>query len=161
VAQRVVNVVARSLGRRLPPSRTDAAPLPGAGIGDHEGLAIETARSGRIDVPPAALTHLAARYAEAAGDVVRLMAEREDLRSPVGSTAATIGAEVVHVIRNEMAVRLSDIVVRRTGLGAAGHPGSDALAACARIAAAELGWDTTRETSEIAAVEQLYEVREN
>jgi glycerol-3-phosphate dehydrogenase len=61
-------------------------------------------------------------------------------------------------MRNEAAVRLSDIVLRRTTMGAAQHPGAAALNACARIAAAELGWDDARVTGEIAAVEDVYRV---
>jgi glycerol-3-phosphate dehydrogenase len=158
VAERAVHAVVRRLGRRLPPSRTASTALPGAGIGDHEGLAIETARQARLDVPLATLTRLASRYAEGAAEIVRLMARREDLRLPVGPDTTTIGAEVVHAIRNEMAVRLSDIVLRRTTLGAAGHPGAATLRACARVAAHELGWTPEREMEEVAAVDRVYAI---
>ena len=55
-----------------------------------------------------------------------------------------------------MACRLSDVVVRRTGLGAAGKPSRLAVEACGRIAAAELGWDPARTATEVDAVEQFY-----
>jgi glycerol-3-phosphate dehydrogenase len=158
VAERAVDAIARRLGKRLPRSRTASTVLPGAGVVDHEGLAIETARKLHFDVPLATLTHLSSRYSEAAADIVRLMVERGELRAPVSSGAPTVGAEVVHVIRHEMAIRLADIVVRRTGLGAAGHPGTEAVAACARIAAGELGWTAAQEAAEIAAVDRVYEV---
>jgi glycerol-3-phosphate dehydrogenase len=57
-----------------------------------------------------------------------------------------------------MAVRLTDIVLRRTGLGAAGHPGSEALQACARIAARELGWNAGRQAEEVAAMDRAYTI---
>jgi glycerol-3-phosphate dehydrogenase len=161
VAERVVDTIARRLGKRLPPSRSGSTVLPGAGIADHEGLAIETARKLHFDAPLATLTHLSSRYAEAAAGIIRLMVEREELRAPVGAGSPTVGAEIVHVIRHEMAVRLADIVVRRTGLGAAGHPGAEAVAACARIAAGELGWTPAHEAAEIAAVDRVYEIKEN
>lgn len=157
-AERAVDLVARRLGATVRPSRTASTVLPGAGIADHEGLAIETARKLRLDVPLATLTRLSVRYAEAAAEVVRLMASDEDLRREVSRTAATVGAEVVHAIRHEMAVRLSDVVVRRTGLGAAGHPGREAIVACGRIAARELGWNAEREAEEIAAVDRVYAI---
>jgi glycerol-3-phosphate dehydrogenase len=158
VAERAVDAIARRLAKRLPPSRTASTVLPGAGVADHEGLAIETARKLHFDVPLATLTHLSSRYSEAAADIVRLMVERSDLRVPVSAGAATVGAEIVHVIRHEMAVHLDDIIVRRTGLGAAGHPGAEAVDACARIAAGELGWSSAQEASEIAAVDRVYEI---
>ncbi len=159
VAERAIDAVGRRLGVRLPRSRTASSVLPGAGIADYEGVAIETSRTLRLEVPPDTLTRLSGRYSDAAGTIVKLMAERPEWREPVSATVATLGAEVVHVIRNEMAVRLSDIVLRRTGLGADGHPGADALAGCARVAASELGWSAERQRAEMAAVEQAYAIR--
>ena len=156
LAERATRVVATHLGKRVRPSRTATTTLPGAGIADHEALAIETARDLRFEVALPVIRHLIALYAEAAAAIIRLMHEREDLRAPVAPTVKTVGAEVVYVIRFEMAVRLTDIVVRRTGLGSAAAPPGDAIAACARIAAAELGWDPARTAEEIAAVGQVY-----
>ncbi len=158
VAERAVGVVAHALGTRVARSRTATTSLPGAGIADHEALAIETARALRLDLPPATLAHLIRIYAEGAADIIRVIADRPDLRDPVAANAETIGAEVVHAIRTEMAVRLGDIVIRRTGLGAAGHPGTDAVRQCARVAAAELGWDEERVSQEIEGVDRFYAI---
>jgi glycerol-3-phosphate dehydrogenase len=158
VAERTTRIIAKRLGKRLPPSRTAVTPLPGAGIADHEALAIETARGLRLDVPLPIIRHLIRLYAEAAADIIRVMHERADLRAPVSAGADTLGAEVVHVIRHEMSVRLTDIVIRRTGMGSAGAPPRDAVERSARIAAAELGWDDARLHEEIAAVTNFYEV---
>jgi glycerol-3-phosphate dehydrogenase len=76
----------------------------------------------------------------------------------VGRGVDTIGAEVVHAIRHEMACRLSDIIIRRTGLGSAGPPSADAIARCGRIAAAELGWDDARVSEEVALTQRVYEI---
>jgi glycerol-3-phosphate dehydrogenase len=156
LAERTTRIVAKRLGKPVRASRTADATLPGAGIADHEALAIETARDLRLEVPLPTIRHLMGLYAEGAAEIVRLMHERADLRAPVASDVKTVGAEVVHAIRREMAVRLADIVVRRTGLGSAGAPPDEAVAACARIASAELGWDQSRVTEEIAAVGTVY-----
>lgn len=158
VAERVTNAVAKRLGTRVRPSRTASTTLPGAGMADHEALAIEAARGSRADVAPDTIRHLAALYAENAAVIVRLIGDRPDLGAAVSAGVPTIGAEVVHAIRREMACRLSDVVIRRTALGAAGHPGTDAVAGCAHIAAAELEWDATRMADEIADVERFYTV---
>jgi glycerol-3-phosphate dehydrogenase len=158
VAQTVTERVAKQLSKRLAPSRTATTVLPGAGIADHEALAIETARALNLELPMATIRHLIALYAERARDIVRLMHERDDLRAPLAPGIATLGAEVVHVIRHEMAVRLSDVVIRRTGLGAAGPPDDGALAWCAAIAARELGWSADRKDEEIVAVKQFYTI---
>jgi len=160
-AERAVNAAARRLGRRLKPSRTAATTLPGAGIADHEALAIESARALRADVPLSLVRHLIRLYADAAPAVITLMHQRDDLRAPLDPAVETIGAEVLHVIRHEAALRLTDVVVRRTGLGAAGEPPRGAVQSAARIAAEELGWDDRRTTEEIAAVERIYAIRES
>lgn len=158
LAERATGVVAKRLGKRVRPSRTAITTLPGAGIADHEALAIETARDLRFDVEPATIQHLIRLYAEGAADVIRLMHEREDLRAPIGAGVPTVGAEIVHVARHEMAALLPDIVVRRTGMGSAGRPPREAVETCARIAAIELGWDQARMDEQIAAVDRVYAV---
>jgi len=64
----------------------------------------------------------------------------------------TLRAEVVHAVRAEMAVKLEDVVFRRTDLGTAGHPGSEALDGAAELMAAELGWDDSRRRNELEGV---------
>ena len=58
-----------------------------------------------------------------------------------------------------MAIRLTDIVLRRTSLGALGPPGDEAVHECARIAAVELGWDATRTAEEVSALNLFYAIR--
>jgi glycerol-3-phosphate dehydrogenase len=62
--------------------------------------------------------------------------------------------QIRYAIREEMAVRLSDVILRRSSTGA--PPGSTqaAVAAAARIAAGELGWSLARERAEIDDVLQ-------
>ena len=61
----------------------------------------------------------------------------------------------MYAVRNEMAQKLADVVLRRTELGMLGHPGPDALRACAEIVAHELGWDSTTVDRELAETEAL------
>ena len=158
VAERTIDAVGRSLQRRLRPSKTAITPLPGAAIADHEALAIETARALHIDVPLPMIQHLIHLYAEAAADIIRLIHERPELGAPLSPGSATIQAEVVHTIRREMALKLSDVLIRRTGLGSAGEPPADAVRTAARIAQAELGWDTSRTAQDIAEVTRFYAI---
>jgi glycerol-3-phosphate dehydrogenase len=155
-AETVTRMVAKRLHRRVARSRTATTVLPGAGIADHEALVIETARDLGFELPLPTIRHLIGLYAESSAEIVRLMHERPELKEPVVADSPTIAAEVVHVIRAEMALRLSDIVVRRTGLGASGHPGRAAIDSCARLAARELGWDGARLAEEIDDVEAVY-----
>ncbi|HVJ27165.1 MAG TPA: FAD-dependent oxidoreductase [Vicinamibacterales bacterium] len=158
VAERTVTVASSVLGRRIRSSRTAVTVLPGAGLADHEGLAIETARRSGLELSPAVLTRLSALYAQRSAEIIHLMTTRPELRLPLGSHPAATTAEVAHVVQHEMAVHLSDIIVRRLTLGATGHPGQDVLAACATAAARELGWSEEQQADEISAVEEIYRV---
>ncbi len=69
------------------------------------------------------------------------------------SETAMLGSEeIVRAVRQEMAVRLSDVVFRRTGLGAIPGPSRVSVVAAARVMADELGWDSGRQAEEVEAV---------
>jgi glycerol-3-phosphate dehydrogenase len=71
-----------------------------------------------------------------------------------GSTI--LRAEVIHAIRDEMALTLEDVVLRRTDLGSLQFPGDEAIESVAGIMACELGWNEQRVADEIDHVRQLY-----
>jgi glycerol-3-phosphate dehydrogenase len=87
---------------------------------------------------------------------------------PTQESAPLAGAEpdgpatperVRRAVHNELAQRLSDVVFRRTTLGADGHPGMDALERCADLVAAELGWSPARRQAELADVDAEFRRR--
>jgi glycerol-3-phosphate dehydrogenase len=58
--------------------------------------------------------------------------------------------DVAHAIREEMAMGLADLVLRRLGLGYLGHPGIDVLRRCAEMAAPEFVWNAADVDREVA-----------
>ena len=156
VGARAAAMAARSLGKGSRATDTATAMLPGAGIADHEALTIETARAVGLELAPPIIRHITAIYGDRCAAIVRLMAEKSDWRMPLVPGRPIVGAEVIHAIRHEMACTLADIVIRRTELGATGHPGADVVDAIARIAAEELEWDADERARQIAAVDRFY-----
>jgi glycerol-3-phosphate dehydrogenase len=67
-----------------------------------------------------------------------------------------IGAQIVEAARREMALTLEDVVLRRTGLGAAGYPGDDAILKVDRLMREELGWTSARVRDEIQLLKEFY-----
>ena len=65
---------------------------------------------------------------------------------------------IVHALREEMAQTLIDVVVRRTGLGAAGYPGDAVAADIAARMQAELGWSEEQRTRELTSLKRFYEI---
>jgi glycerol-3-phosphate dehydrogenase len=156
VGARAAAAAARALGGSTRHTDTDRTILPGAGIADHEALTIETARAVHLELAPPIINHITAIYGDRCAAIVRLMAERSEWRMPLVPGRPHVGAEIIHAIREEMACTLADIVIRRTELGATGHPGAEIVNAIAGIASEELGWDADRRNREVAAVDAFY-----
>ena len=156
VAERVTTRLLSKLQHKPVPCRTASTPLPGGSIRD-VGLAIADARREHDEgLPTDTIPHLIAAYGSRFRDVLDVAADRPDWRTRMAKDSPVIGAELVHAARKEMALTLADAVLRRTPLGALGHPGDMALERAAAIVGGELRWSDNRRREEIAAVQRFY-----
>ena len=72
------------------------------------------------------------------------------------SQADVLKAETWFAIRQEMAQKLSDVVLRRTDRGTAGMPSESNLRSIASLMGEELGWSGAKIIGEIEEVKQAY-----
>jgi len=151
VAERAVDLVFRKLGNRACSSRTAEIPLYGAKFGSVADLMHEVVGTTSGRLTPEIAARLARNHGSAYGDILRVMTQAPECGGTIG-TSQTLKAEVIHAVRAEMAVKLADCVFRRTELGTAGDPGSEALETCAELMGRELGWSADRIASELAEV---------
>lgn len=119
---------------------------------------------------PGLLTMLGVKYTTARGvaeQAVDLAASRLGRRTAPCRTAATplpaarpltgtLEEQAVYAVREEMARRLGDAVLRRLDLGTAGEPAALDLERVACALAAELGWSEDRLLDERRALEATY-----
>jgi len=153
-ARRVVDLALRNLGRRPEGCLSDQIHLEGGDIERFEELLREAVRtSGVTDV---VARHLVYAYGSTYRDVLEYGQKDSSLLRTVRGSYEVIRAEVVHAVREEMALKLSDTVLRRTGLGSGESPGEETLREVAGIMAAELGWDASRTLSEIDETKATY-----
>ena len=147
IAEKLVTRVARELNHPTSGCATDVTPLPGARLGAAPG-----ADSEALDALPRTTREtLAARYGTRAVLPARLAAADRALATPVASGCPVVGAEVIHAVRNEMALTLADFMVRRIGAVWRWPTEAEAAApAVARLMAAELRWDQQRCGRELA-----------
>jgi len=154
MAQELVDRVAVRLraldGRpRAPRPPTHRLPLPGGETADLEGLIKAAVERGASD---ATARHLVGTYGSEAAAVLNLVDKDRALGGRIVAGRPELWAEVVHAVEREMAVRLSDVLVRRLHLFYKTRdqavPASSAVAD--RLAAA-LGWDGARRAEEVAA----------
>lgn len=154
-AEDAVNAVFTLLGYKAPACTTHATPIHGGDIARFETF-LDAAIASSGPLTAKTVTQLAHNYGAGYQQVTTYLDENACWGRPLGDTTSVIPAEVVHGIRDEMAQTLADVVFRRTELGSAGHPGAEALRACADVMAGELGWNDSKTASELAAVEAIF-----
>ena len=157
-AERAVDLVMAQAAHPDGPCRSASAPLVGGDLPDFDGF-LRDALSGADDaIPGPARERVARTYGTRQRAVLDLLRASPGDRAPLGGACAVTAGEVRHAVREEMAVRLSDALLRRTEAGSAGHPGDDALGAAAGVMAAELGWTPARTAAEMDAVRRTYQL---
>ena len=102
------------------------------------------------------LEHLVYNYGSAYRQVLKYITENERWLEPLPGDSDAIAAEVVHSVRSEMAVKLSDVILRRMELGTGEYPGDDTLEAVADIMRQELAWTYEKMHQEIAECKRIF-----
>ncbi|HOU57273.1 MAG TPA: glycerol-3-phosphate dehydrogenase/oxidase [Smithellaceae bacterium] len=156
LAENCLKIVAVKLGRNLGKSVTNKQYLTGCEIKDLNFFMNE-ARAQDNGLSPATLEYLARNYGTEYREIAKLAREDQSLSETLNNDGE-IQAQVVYAARNEMARTLSDIVMRRTGIGTLGNPGEEVLRKVADVAARELRWDKEKTEKEIAAVVHLLKI---
>jgi glycerol-3-phosphate dehydrogenase len=132
-------------------------PLPhGTSDGANELLAA-ACRDAGVWLDPDVQQHLVDWYGTEAADVVRMSAAAARLQRLVPDRPILEG-ELIYAIERSQALRLADIVLRRTHLGTSGHPGREALGRAAEIVATYLSWSSERRDEEVARVEERFAI---
>lgn len=156
-AEQAVDLALRKLGRGAVACRTQTTPIHGGDIGDFAGLRGRALRERPHGIEAESIHALVHNHGSNYARVLAGCAAQPELARPLG-TSPVLRAEAVYAVQEEMAQKLADVVLRRTDLGTGGFPGAAALDECARIMAAELGWNEARTAAEIAAVGAVYPV---
>ncbi len=152
MGQEVVDRVAARLreldGRpRSPHPPTDRLPLPGGETTDLEVL-VDAARARGASESTA--QHLVWSYGSESAAVLNLVDRDRGLGQAIVEGRPEIWAEVPHAVEREMAVRLSDVLMRRLHFfyEERGQATGTAPAVAERMAKL-LGWDAAREAEEL------------
>lgn len=146
VAIKVVDRVARRLetehGIRVrPASGTDRQPLPGGATGDTVAFADRAARAAN-GIPPEAAAFLAGRYGSRFRDVLEPIATDPALGERLDPETRHLRAEARFGAASEMAVRLEDVLRRRTQVALRSpDQGAGVAEVTASLMAEALGWD--------------------
>lgn len=155
VARQAVDLVAEKLGVETAASKTSETRIHGGQIDDFDAFLHHAQKEAPNGIGADTIEALVRNHGSEYASVLKYAAEDPSLGERL-EPSSTIKAEVVHAVREEMALKLSDVVFRRTDLGSGGHPGSRALETCAELMAQELGWSRERLRDEVSEVETVF-----
>jgi glycerol-3-phosphate dehydrogenase len=148
----VVDVVERELGNAGRASGTAKVALPG---GELDSLEQETERALRATGSSSRAEHLVHAYGSRWGSVWSLSTGDHSLAAPLVSGLPYTGAELAYAVDAELALTITDLLVRRTKVAFETRDhGRSAAPIAARIAGARLGWDDAARSAAIAAYEK-------
>ena len=112
--------------------------------------------SSKPQIPVHYFPHIARQYGEQAETIYRILAEApENTKYLINDPPLTV-AEVLFFIREEMALNLSDVILRRSGLGTGGCPSKIILQTIAKAMANELNWTDEQYEKELQQVRHVY-----
>jgi glycerol-3-phosphate dehydrogenase len=153
LAERAIDLACRKLERPRVACETHRRPLVGGEIRDGRVLEDDVRRR-YPTVPADTVRHLIASYGSAVHEV--LTVGGPDGQRRITPLRESVEAEIVYAVEREMAVRLEDVIFRRTGIGTVGHPGEECLRRCADIIGTRLGWTPDRRADEIRRTERRF-----
>ncbi|HEY6332026.1 MAG TPA: glycerol-3-phosphate dehydrogenase [Blastocatellia bacterium] len=147
LAEQVVDLALKKLGRPAMPSRTASLSLPGGLPGDLEKFGNQFKAEYKLPDPVA--DHILRVYGSRALEVMEIAEHDPRLQEAFSEDTGAIGAEILMAFNKEHARTLSDVMLRRTmaGLGPTVGIGADNVAA--QICRDYLGWDESRAQEEI------------
>lgn len=147
-AEEALDKILDKLGMEQVKSISKTKPIFGGDFESFENLVQETTT---MLPPPLNRKHaiaLAHNYGSRLQEVLKYAQDNKAWSKTVGNSTV-LAAEIIHAIREEMAQKLSDVVLRRTDLGSGSAPGNAEIKKCAELMANELNWDFARMQEEI------------
>ena len=156
LAAEVLKMIARKLNKTLSDPVSDNLYLSGCEIRDMKQFMIKQ-HLNYTDFSRQTIEYVSRNYGTDSKIVFQLARDNPEYAEVI-SHDGEIVAEIVYAIKYESARTLRDIMLRRTGTGTLGNPGSDVIDRIVAIAAEMLNWDTKRKQEEIASMMKAYDL---
>ncbi|HCM60390.1 MAG TPA: glycerol-3-phosphate dehydrogenase [Bacteroidales bacterium] len=156
LAREVLKMISAKLDRTLADSVSDNLYLSGCEIRDMKQFMIRQHLNYK-DFSRNTVEYVSRNYGTESQVVFRL-ARSNPRFAEVVTHDGEILAEVVYAIQYESVKTLSDIMLRRTGIGTLGNPGKAVIDKVAALAAGMMGWSDKRKEEEIASFIKVYEL---
>jgi glycerol-3-phosphate dehydrogenase len=157
VAEKAVDLVFKHLEKEPPGSMTHITQLHNGQIERFDHFLSKAMEGDSSQISSPTIDHLVRSYGSDYPSIRELIANNDE-QVPLDLNAnQIIRAQVLHALNEEMAVKLSDFILRRSGLGSTGRPEEDSLQLSADVMAVELKWDENKRVKEIDEVRTVYD----
>lgn len=153
-AARALDLLLRQSPRRVAPAASAHLPLTGGNIENFDAFETEALRNRPAWMDARSVYGLLRNHGTEYHAILRTVKSQPDAASVVPDTM-TLVAEIWHAVEHEMAVKLEDVVLRRTDIAAGCHPGRAALEAAATAMRSKLNWSAAHMQEEIEATERV------
>jgi glycerol-3-phosphate dehydrogenase len=156
VAQEVIERLGKIWGQKLPESISSSTPLYGGNIENFAAFVSKLEQEQPCGLSEGSLKRLARSYGSQVSQVLDEL--DPDWQRSSSEAQAVLRAETRHAVRSEMAYRLSDVLLRRSEAGTAGHPGEELVRTAADEMGKLLGWSEAHTQAEIEDVNGIYHI---
>lgn len=157
VAVKTVDCAIEKLGKSPVKSLTCTTLIFGGDIGNFENFIDAEKSKAPHGLSENSIEHLVLNYGSEYPEILKYGEENQEFIRPIFPDSEILQAEVIYAVREEMAIKLADVVRRRTELGTAGCPEDAVLRVCADLVGHELGWDEQKRQAEIEETKQIYD----
>ena len=157
VAVKTVDCAIEKLGKSPVKSLTCTTLIFGGDIGNFENFIDAEKSKAPHGLSENSIKHLVLNYGSEYPEILKYGEENQEFIRPISPDSEILQAEVIYAVREEMAIKLADVVRRRTELGTAGCPEDAVLRVCADLVGHELGWDEQKRQAEIEETKQIYD----
>jgi glycerol-3-phosphate dehydrogenase len=155
-SKKVISYIADKLNKKIDSSKTHKQPIWGGEINDFEAFLSNSLVKNKYGLKEDVLRPLLHNYGSKYNDVLNFINESEKNNILLPGTNK-LKAEIIHAVKNEMAEKLDDVLVRRTDLGTDGSPSEDVISNVAKIMADNLNWNSEKTDDEIERCNRLFD----
>ncbi len=156
VSSKAMKMIMQKLGKANVSANTRIRSLEGGAIPDMADFTKEVHQELKDNFSSRTIDHLIHNYGTLYTGIIDLFKSNKKLAQFIPDSEEVLAAEIVQAVQNEMALKLSDVVLRRTDLGSAEYPGDKAIKYCADIMGKESGWNKKRVQAEVKETQAIY-----
>lgn len=156
VARKTVDLVFKKLNLKPPKCKTEETSLYGGNIERFEDFTNDAINNKHRSLTKTVMRHLCYNYGSDFKDILSYEKEDAEWLNTLPGSDEVLKAEIIHAVREEMAQKLADVVLRRTDLGSAEIPNEECLKEVAQIMGEELNWNEYIIKQEIEELNDIY-----